>query len=149
MQKQCSVSREIVNEAVRRHLPRGWKVIWKRGRRHPGLFFKDPHWGYIRGVADMANKEIHCIEPLNNFNLAVFLHECGHASMGHDKLDYGADQPLAECEAETYAMEALRGLGVSVPHSYAQDAKRYVMDCLFEDEDATEDEEVIKFLYGE
>ena len=136
---------EIVKTAVRLHLPSGWKVRWVRPRKYPDERFYYSSLGYVRGICDHDAKLISCIEPTNAFNLCVFLHECGHARMGHHVLDYADDLALCEYEAERYAIDAARALGVEPPKSYHASAVQYVRDCLEAQRDAGADDEILAF----
>ena len=136
----------IVSQAVKRHLPRGWKVKWVRGRRHPEKrFFYSPDKGYVHGICDSEAKTIYCVPPTTPYNLCVFLHECGHAQMRHYLMAYDDDTALCEFEAETYAIGAAHALGVTPPRRYILDAVRYVRNCIEEQSDSCIDEEVLDF----
>lgn len=137
---------EIVEEAVRRHLPRGWTVKWVRPRKFPGERFYHKQLGsYVRGTCEFDTKTIKCVEPTNAYNLCVFLHECGHAAMQHHKVDYEEDLALCEAEAESYAILAAGALGVEVPKKYLVEAVGYVRDCIDAQPSATVDDHVMRF----
>lgn len=101
------------------------------------------------GIACFKSKSIKCIEIDSYYNLAVFLHECGHVNLGHkqdaDSLDYLAQ---IEYEAEMYAVTAMRAMGLRVPARYLQDAKKYVRACVERTPDAPHSDEVLRFAYG-
>lgn len=138
-----------VSRAVKLHLPRGWKLKWKKGRTYPGEKFYVKGHGYVRGIAHLDDRFIESIEPTTYYNLAVFLHECGHAQLGHvhdeGTIDYGAE---IEYEAEQYAIKAMRAMGLTVSAKYLRDAKKYVRDCVEEEPDVQHSDAVLKFAYG-
>lgn len=136
---------EIVKKAVKKHLPRGWTVKWVRPRKFPGERFYYASCGYVRGVCAHDEKTITCVEPINEYNLCVFLHECGHARMQHHKVDYEMDLALCEAEAESYAIAAAADLGIEIPKRYIAEAVRYVRDCIEAQPDACVDDHVLKF----
>lgn len=140
-------TQEEINEAVRKHLPRGWTVKWKRGRKFPGERFKDAG-EYIRGVTYFDKKQILCIEPVSYENLAIFLHECGHAHIHTrdiDDIDWLAEQ---EYEAEQFAIKAMRAMGIPVPRSFIKRGREYIRDCVEEAPDIQHSDEVLKYAYG-
>lgn len=64
--------------------------------------------------------------PTTRNRLYIFLHECGHAHLGHFKRSKRKPRHVEEMEAEQWAHAKMREHGIPVPRKMTQRAKRYV-----------------------
>lgn len=114
---------KLIQEIVRRHLPRGWQFAeW------------DKRWaiGDLRGWTDCKDKWIAVSEPLTTRNaLYVALHECAHARM-HATTDMAPH--IEEYEAEMLAIALMRIEGFTVPRAELDEARRNVQEKIASDE---------------
>lgn len=105
------------NSLVRRHLPRGWRLIYSpRARNFLGLCNYDTKTISLRQPPDTAEYAM------------IFLHEVGHARC-HGPVYHGADWPrpyVREYEAEKYALTVARQEGIRVPRKHLHNMKANV-----------------------
>lgn len=140
-------SRSILWSIAEMHLPRGWKIVEHESDRD-GLW-KDEEIGWIRGVVEEDDKEIHCAKIVDRETLGTFLHECGHVRMGHFRKGMHLLRAEEEFEAEMYAMKGLRDAGLSVPRKYTTIARGYVFECMDKTLGGSAySDELLKFVYG-
>ncbi len=130
------------------HWPHGW-VVYERTPINSKGQFKSVV-GLVAGLTRPELKIIEVSDVVCRETLYVFLHECGHVNCGHFASDDEESLPLAqhEYEAETYAINAMRAGGLSVPRKTLKGAREYVRKCIEEEPDRIQTKEVLKFAYG-
>ena len=74
------------------------------------------------GRAYIKTREIEVPHPKTRVSLLVFCHEVAHIIYGEIKPKY-----YSEFLAEKWAMSYVRKMGIRVPHSYIQRAKKYIL----------------------
>lgn len=90
------------------YLPSGWTVKYRKS---------------LTGSCWADGKEIEAPRPATRKSLYVFLHECAHAQLGHQR---NKPSHVEELEAELWAHEKMREHGVPVPRTTTAQARSYV-----------------------
>jgi hypothetical protein len=92
------------------YVPEGYRVEYRKS-------LSGCHWG--------DKKLIEAPRPVTRKSLYIFLHECGHANLGHSH-NGRVPRHVEEMEAEKWAHQKMREHGVPVPRSMTERAKDYV-----------------------
>lgn len=122
VQKLTVTTAQII---MQNYLPRGWLATTT-----------ETYNGSRAGLCDFERKLIWCPRMIDVDTLHVFLHECCHAKFHRRVAAKDWVSHIREWEAETYAMKELRHLGFRVPRVTLLKAKRYVWDCIGDDQRA-------------
>lgn len=77
----------------------------------------------LTGSHDGRAKHINGPKPVTRKALYVWLHECGHAQLGHNG---SKPSHVKEWEAEVWAHQTMRAHGIPVPKEMTKRAKAYV-----------------------
>jgi hypothetical protein len=96
-------------EVAKQYTPEGVEVVYRKS---------------LTGRAKYTTKTLHAPEPKTRRSLYIYLHECAHFYLEHQK----RSQPRhrQEYEAERWAMQAMHTAGLAVPKKESQRAKRHV-----------------------
>lgn len=132
----------MYEEIVKRYRPRGWRLVFSRRK---SKYADDQRVLLMRknapemernaltlAVADPNKKVIHAPYVVDEFTLAILLHEFGHVKLEH----WGrgeAPSHRQEFEAEKWALNIMELEGVVVPAYVTRAAKRYIRRCIKED----------------
>ncbi len=95
------LTQERINEIVKRHRPRGWRVRQSHHR-----------WKWESAEADDVRRTLYVPTLKDDDSLFLYLHECGHVNQGHFKLKLPRHRE--EFEAERYALHVFRNEGIPV-----------------------------------
>lgn len=75
----------------------------------------------MSGVAYIKEREIVVPHPVGKISLLIFVHEVGHIVNGEIKPRY-----VEEYLAEKFAFDYFHKIGMRIPRSYTERAKRYI-----------------------
>jgi len=105
--------RERYQAIAAKHTPEGVTVVESSG---------------MYGKWFCRERRIKAPKPVGKMSLFIYLHECGHAHLGHCYNRKVCPKPryLQEYEAEQWAIRVFRQEGLSVPRRVLQRAKEYV-----------------------
>jgi hypothetical protein len=95
------LTQERINEIVKRHRPRGWRVRQSRHR-----------WTWESAEADNIKRILSVPTLKDDISLFLYLHECGHVHQDHFKI--ALPRHREEFEAERYALHVFRNEGIPV-----------------------------------
>lgn len=95
------LTQERINEIVKRHKPRGWRVRQSSHR-----------WTWESAEADNAERTLSVPTIICDVSLFLYLHECGHVHQGHFRIKLPRHRE--EFEAERYALHVFRTEGIPV-----------------------------------
>jgi hypothetical protein len=101
---------ERINEIVKRHRPRGWRVRQSRHRWE---------WSSARANSRTRTLSVPTLDDADS--LFLYLHECGHVHQDHFKLTLPRHRE--EFEAERYALHVFRNEGIPVTKTILEDAR--------------------------
>jgi hypothetical protein len=77
----------------------------------------------VEQSACLASRELAAASAWAGGSLYIFLHECAHATLGHNGK---VPRHVEEMEAEQWAHATMRKHGIAVPRSMTEQAKQYV-----------------------
>ncbi len=126
---------------VRKHLPRGYRLHELEGDRQ------------FEASVSSTTKTIRCRPIIDNYDLFIFLHECGHVHLKHVNTNCDA-VPFAhdEYEADQYAIRAIRASEFSLERECIRVQKqslREIIEYTREyDPRPIDDDEILKYAYG-
>jgi hypothetical protein len=95
------LSQERINEIVKRHRPRGWRVRQSQHR-----------WTWESAEADSNKRTLSVPTLKDDDSLFLYLHEVGHVKQDHFKLKLPKHRE--EFEAERFALHCFRNEGLPV-----------------------------------
>ena len=95
------LSQERINEVVKRHRPRGWRVRQSQHR-----------WEWESAEADDTKRILSVPTLKDDDSLFLYLHEVGHVKQDHFKLKLAKHRE--EFEAERFALHIFRNEGIPV-----------------------------------
>lgn len=96
-----ALTQERINEIVKRHRPRGWRVLQSKYR-----------WTWESAEADDKRRTIAVPTLKDDDSLFLYLHEVGHIVQNHFKLKLPRHRE--EFEAERFALHIFRNEGIPV-----------------------------------
>jgi hypothetical protein len=79
----------------------------------------------LSGVHWPERKHIEAPKPVTRKSLYIWLHECAHGHLGHNRSGKKPSHVI-EYEAEQWAHEKMREHGIPVPRAMTKRAKQYV-----------------------
>jgi hypothetical protein len=118
-----------VDELVKMYVPSNFKMIFLDSIPEGGIEGLNAD-----GVTDLLNMTITCRPPTDVETLYVFLHECGHAKYHSSNPHKWASiqyRYLAEYQAERYAQEQCKLLGIDVPAYLVECGKKQIYNDSF------------------
>lgn len=101
---------ERINEIVKRHRPRGWRVAQSKRR-----------WDWSSASANWEKRTLYVPTLKDDDSLFLYLHEVGHIVRRHFHLDLPAHRE--EFEAEHFAVHVFRTEGIPVTKLIVSDAR--------------------------
>lgn len=104
-----ALTQERINEIVKRHRPRGWRV---RQSHHRWKWESAEADDGIRNGVRVGPRFIAVPTIIDDDSLFLYLHECGHVHQGHFKIKLPRHRE--EFEAERYALHVFRNEGIPV-----------------------------------
>ncbi len=133
----------MYEDILKRHRPRGWRVIHGSKRTKIALEAKAddekgkprPVTGVSTALSDPVKKVIFAPYVVCEYTLHIVLHEFAHVKMEH----WGRGESFLhkeEFEADRWAKEIMRLEGVKVTKAISRGCKRYLKHCLDKDEAA-------------
>jgi hypothetical protein len=105
-----ALTKERINEIVKRYRPRGWKIVESKQR-----------WEWSSAAVWSGNRTIYAPSLIDDDSLFLYLHEVGHVRLGHFDIDIPKHRE--EFAAECFAFHAFRAEGIPITKLIAEDAK--------------------------
>lgn len=123
----------------KQHRPKCYRVVERE--------LKGEHDGFV----NFPKRTIVVYPVTDNYDLFVYLHECGHVHSGHGQ---GESTPAwrDEYEADQYAIKAMRAGGFAINRKQVTEFRRQVAEAIEKWEQETgehvNDEDVLRYAYG-
>ena len=95
------LTQDRINEIVRRHRPKGWRI---RESKH--------RWSWESAAADGVKRTLYVPTLKDDDSLFLYLHEVGHVVQNHFKIVLPKHRE--EFEAERFALHVFRNEGIPV-----------------------------------
>lgn len=105
-----ALTQERINEIVKRHRPRGWRIAQSKHR-----------WDWSSASADWARRTLSVPTLKDDDSLFLYLHEIGHIVRRHFSLKLAHHRE--EFEAEHFAVHVFRTEGIPVTKLIISDAR--------------------------
>lgn len=147
--RRRTVSRDECLRILRKALPKGWTLVEREAEEGAPKApqFRDKTVGWVAGVCNYETRVLECLVVECRCTLLVALHEIGHAVL-HSQLldgDHWYHPATIEHEAEQFAIDTMRGLGIAVRKKDLQVGKRLIRELCTQ---PGASDEALKFAYG-